>query len=169
MLISSAWMCACLCVCTCACWNMYTCTYAEKPEAEIDHGCTWVYFSIALSTFFFFFAKSSFLSPELTSWLECWPQSSGDLPVSGPALGLQISIVPHHPQLMWCWRSELSPSCLCGRRFLPDPSRDSHAFLFSLFRRFAFAALVSFLWTVFPSRKVWAVPSFHRKSLTQAI
>lgn len=123
------------------------------------HGCISLLLSLLL---FFFLSKSSSLSPDLTIWLECWPQSSGNLPVSGPVLRFQISIVPHHAQLIWCWRSELSPSCLCGRRFLPDPSRGPHAFLFSLFGRFAFAVLVS-LGTVSPSRKVWAVPSFHRK------
>lgn len=74
-----------------------------------------------------------------------------------------MSIVPHHAQLIWCWRSELSPSCLCVRHFLPDPSHSPHTFLFSLFCRFTFAVIVSTLWTVFPARKVWAVPSFHRK------
>lgn len=88
----------------------------------------WVYCSIALSTVFFFWQRLPpwAQSSELTSWPECWPQSSG------PALGLQMSIVPHHAQLISCWRSELSPSCLCGRHFLPDPSRSPPFSVFSL-------------------------------------
>lgn len=145
--------------------HMYTCTHVLMQKSQRQrltmgvHGCI----SLLLSLLFFFFSFKVFLpEPRPHHLARVLTQSSGNLPVSGPVLRFQISIVPHHAQLIWCWRSELSPSCLCGRRFLPDPSRGPHAFLFSLFCRFAFAVLVS-LGTVFPSRKVWAVPSFHRK------
>lgn len=51
---------------------------------------------------------------------------------------------------------------VAGTSSLTHPAAPTLFCLLS-FVDFAFALLASSLWTVFPSRKVWAVPSFHRK------
>lgn len=151
---------------------MYACVYAHV------HAGTWthvlmrknqrltmsIHRCIALHLFVFL-AKSSSLSSDLTNWPECWPQSSGGSPCLCSSTRVTDRCLLYHimPSLYGTGDPSLALHvCVAGTSSLSRPVAPT-LFLFSLFCRFAFAVIASSLWTVFPSRKVWAVPSFHRK------